>query len=49
MITGVIVASCAVSSSQRRCKTLQFFDTSGTADPTTQHFMPEDSIAAVRP
>jgi len=38
-----------VSSSQRRCKTLQFIDTSGTADPTAQRFMPEDSIAAVRP
>jgi hypothetical protein len=30
-------------------KTLQFFDTSGTADPVAQHFMLEDSIAAVRP
>jgi hypothetical protein len=45
----VIVASCVVSSIQRRCKTVQFFETSGTADPTTQHFMPEDSIAAIRP
>jgi hypothetical protein len=49
VITRVIVASCAVSSSPRRCKTLQFFGTSGTADPTTQHFVLEDSIAAVRP
>ena len=26
---------------------LQFFDTSGSADPTTRHLVQEDSIAAV--